>query len=364
MSRDGTTRADRGAPRSDEAPRPSGLRDLTLDELRAAMGEMGQPAWRAGQVFAGLYRRRARSVDDLADVPKSLRAALAERFSLAPLSVEGRLRSADGVEKFVFDLGDGCVVETVRIPAGARATLCLSTQVGCKFACAFCASGARGFTRQLSPGEITGQVLDLPDGGLGDLTNFVFMGMGEPLDNFDRLAKAIRIMNAPEGMGVAARRMTVSTAGHVPGIRRLAALDLQVNLSLSLHAPDDRLRSELMPINRRWPLEEVVRACEAYLAAGGRMMTLEYALIDGVNDGPREAEGLAGIARRLRAKVNLIPCSPVAGRDFRSPPEERVEAFVRRLTERRVRVTVRRSKGADILAACGQLAGRARRCRA
>jgi 23S rRNA (adenine2503-C2)-methyltransferase len=208
--------------------------------------------------------------------------------------------------------------------------------------------------------EILGQVLALKRRWAADLTNFVFMGMGEPLDNFEAVERAIRVMNSPDGLGVGARRITVSTAGHAPGIERLAALDLQVNLSLSLHAANDRLRDELMPINRKWSLERVMQACETYLASGGRMMTLEYVLIEDVNDTLDDADGLAGVARRLRAKVNLIPYSPVPELAFRTPGEERIEIFRRRLEERRVHVTVRRSKGGDILAACGQLAGKTR----
>ena len=243
-------------------------------------------------------------------------------------------------------------------PAGKRLTVCLSTQVGCKFACAFCASGLHGFKRNLAPSEITGQVLFLQRALGRELTNFVFMGMGEPLDNWTNVEKAIRIMNAPEGLGIAARRMTVSTAGYHPAFKRLEALDLQINLSLSLHAVTDRLRDRLMPINRRFPLEDVVRAAEDYIRSGGRMITLEYIVIRGLNDSLDDADGLAGIARRLRAKVNLIAYSPVEGLEFETPTEADVARFKRWLEERKVNTVVRLSKGADIAAACGQLAGR------
>jgi 23S rRNA (adenine2503-C2)-methyltransferase len=195
--------------------------------------------------------------------------------------------------------------------------------------------------------------------GVG-VTNYVFMGMGEPLDNFDNLTRAIRIMNAPDGLGIAARRMTISTAGHIPGIDRLKALDIQVNLSLSLHAVTDRLRSRLMPINQKYPLENLVAASEGYIRSGGRMITLEYVLLRKVNDALDDADGLAGIARRLRAKVNLIAYSPVAGLEFETPSEAEVARFTRWLEERKVNVTLRLSKGQDIFAACGQLAGRFR----
>ncbi len=349
---------DAGAPLHPES-RPD-LRDLTLDELRVALEALGEPGWRAKQIFSWLYKKDAASIEAFTDLPKALRAKLAERFALANLEPYAQQRGSDRTEKSLFRLADGEFVETVLIPSGGRATVCLSTQVGCKFRCAFCASGRRGLKRHLRAAEILGQVLALKRRLDVELTNFVFMGMGEPLDNFDAVEKAIRSMNAPEGLAIGARRITVSTAGHAPGIERLAGLDLQINLSLSLHAATDRLRDELMPINRKWPLERVMQACEKYLASGGRMMTLEHVLLEGVNDSAADAEGLAGVARRLRAKVNLIPYSPVPGFDFRTPAEERIEFFRGRLEERRVQVTVRRSKGQDILAACGQLAGKAR----
>ncbi|HVP91627.1 MAG TPA: 23S rRNA (adenine(2503)-C(2))-methyltransferase RlmN [Terriglobales bacterium] len=339
---------------------PIDIGDLTLEELRAELEAMGERPFRAAQVFEGLYREGLTDFAAFSTLSKALREKLAARFSIGRLELEARLESRDGTAKLVFRLRDGDCVEAVLIPAGRRATACLSTQAGCKFGCAFCASGMHGFRRNLAPSEITGQALYLTKTLGAEVTNYVFMGMGEPLDNFDSLARAIRIMNAPEGMGIAARRMTVSTAGLVPGIERLKGLDLQVNLSVSLHAVTDRLRSRLMPINRTYPLAELVAACEDYVRSGGRMITLEYILIRGTNDGPADADGLAGIARRLRAKVNLIAYSPVAGLTFETPSEGDVARFRRRLEERRVRVTVRLSKGQDILAACGQLAGRFR----
>ena len=334
------------------------IRDLSLVELRQEMTALGEPAYRAEQVFAWLYKRGATSFDSFTDLRQGLRLRLAERFTVAGLEMFSQQQGHDRTEKFLFRLDDGQFVETVLIPSGERATVCVSTQVGCKFRCAFCASGRHGFRRNLRPAEITGQVLYLRDRLRLELTNVVFMGMGEPLDNFEALERVMRVMNAPEGMGLAARRLTVSTAGYVPGIRRFAELDLQVNFSLSLHAATDRLRSSLMPINKKWSLEEVVEAAEGYVQKSGRMMTIEWVLLAGVNDSPGDAEGLAAVAKRLRGKVNLTPYSPVAGFDFQSPDEARIAVFRRRLEERRVRVTVRESKGRDILAACGQLAGR------
>jgi|WetSurMetagenome_2_1015567.scaffolds.fasta_scaffold109814_2 23S rRNA (adenine2503-C2)-methyltransferase len=334
------------------------IKDLTLGELRAELRTLGEPAFRAKQVFAWLYQKGKSTFGEFSDLSRDFRASLEESFIIGRMDVIERIKSRDGVQKFLFGLREGYGIEAVLIPSGERRTVCLSTQAGCKYACGFCASGRGGFKRNLTPSEITGQILFLKDTMGENLTNFVFMGMGEPLDNYDNLEKAIRIMNAPEGMGIAARRITISTCGIVPGIERLAKLDIQVNLSLSLHAVTDRLRAKLMPVNRKYPLEELVQACEEYIKSGGRMMTLEYILIRGVNDTRHDAEGLAAIARKLRAKVNLIAYSPVAGLDFERPEEAAMKEFVCWLEERKVHVTERRSKGADIAAACGQLAGR------
>jgi 23S rRNA (adenine2503-C2)-methyltransferase len=337
------------------------IRDLSLDELKAELEAMGERPFRAAQIFDWLYHKRAKDFAEFTSLSKELRDKLAGRFAIGALKIADKRASADGTTKFLFRLHDGEHIETVVIPAGKRLTVCLSTQVGCKFSCAFCASGLNGFKRNLAPSEITGQVLTLQKTLGMELTNFVFMGMGEPLDNWTNVEKALRIMNAPEGLAIAARRMTVSTAGYVPAFKRLEAFDLQVNLSLSLHATTDRLRDRLMPINRRFPLEEVVRAAEDYIRSGGRMITLEYIVIHGLNDSLDDADGLAGVARRLRAKVNLISYSPVEGLEFATPTGAELVRFKRWLEERKVNATLRSSKGSDIAAACGQLAGRFKR---
>jgi 23S rRNA (adenine2503-C2)-methyltransferase len=334
------------------------IRDLTLAELGAELERMGERRFRAVQIFEGLYKKRAVTLEAVTTLGKALREKLAERFAVGALEVADTRESGDGTAKLLFRLGDGEHVETVIIPAGRRLTVCLSTQVGCKFACAFCASGRHGFQRDLRPSEIVGQALHVRSALGREPTNYVFMGMGEPLDNWANVEKAIRIMNAPEGMAVAARRLTVSTAGFADAFPRLSALDLQINVSLSLHAVTDRLRDRLMPINRRFPLEAVVRAAEDYVRSGGRMITLEYCVIAGLNDTLDDADGLAAIARRLRAKVNLIAYSPVEGLEFKTPSDAEISRFKRWLEERKVGTTVRLSKGSDIAAACGQLAGR------
>ena len=334
------------------------IKDFTLKELEAGMAEMGEPAFRAAQVFGWIYQRGARSFEEFTDIPKSLRGKLAGRYSFGSIELTERRLSADGTEKFLFKLADGQFIESVLIPAGERNTVCLSTQVGCKFGCAFCASGLGGFKRDLRSSEILGQVLFLRDRLNMHLTNFVFMGMGDPLDNFENTARAILIMNSARGLGIAARRMTVSTVGIVPGIESLRNIGLQVNLSLSIHAARDELRSKLVPINKKYPLERILKACQDYRQASGRMLTLEYVLIQNVNDSPADAEGLARIAARLKAKINLISYSPVGGLEFELPSKNRVDQFRKRLEEKGANVTLRLSKGLDIQAACGQLAGR------
>lgn len=336
------------------------IRDLTLEELKEELRGLGQPSFRAIQAFAWIYRKGATRFDQFTDFPRELRERMAGRFSFGGLDPADVLESPDGVRKTLFRLEDGEFVETVFIPSGARRTVCVSTQVGCKFGCAFCASGLGGFKRDLRPGEITGQVLSLRDDFDDALTNLVFMGMGEPLDNLDGLFKALQILNAPEGMAMAARRMTISTCGIVPGIAALGGLGLQVNLSVSLHAADDEMRSRLMPVNRKYPLADLVKALQAYLAACGRLITFEYALFRGLNDRTQDADKLARLARRLKAKVNLIPFSPVAGLPFAAPSAEACRRFLLRLKTAGVSATLRASKGGDIQAACGQLAGRRR----
>jgi 23S rRNA (adenine2503-C2)-methyltransferase len=335
------------------------LYDLTLAELRAELAAMGEPPFRAGQVFDWLYKKGAASFDRMTNLPAAFREKLAAAFTIGGLELVDLRRAKDGAEKYLFRLSDGPGIETVVIPSVRRTTICLSTQAGCKFACSFCASGRIGFIRNLTPGEMVGQILFLRDHLEVAPTNLVFMGMGEPFDNFDNLVRAIDILNAQEGLGIAARRMTVSTAGLVPGIERFKELGRQVNLSISLHAVSDEKRSGLMPINRKYPLDKLLAAASDYVRTGGRKITLEYVLIRGVNDGDEDARGLVRIAARLKAKVNLLVYSPVQGAGFLAPGPERVGAFLRVLEEKKIPATLRHSKGGEIQAACGQLAGRA-----
>ena len=334
------------------------IRNLTLDELKAEMMRLGEPAYRAEQIFGWLYKKSVSRFGDMANLGRNLQEKVLRDFSIGSLELFGVFRSKDCTEKYLFRLPDGPCVESVLISAGGRKTVCVSTQVGCKFGCAFCASGLKGFIRNLTPAEIAGQVVFLKENLEITTTNIVFMGMGEPLDNYENLAKAISILHSPEGLSIAARRMTVSTAGIVPGMVHFKKLGLQVNLSISLHAATEAKRNSLMPVNKKYPLEKVIAAGEDYLRSGGRKITLEYVLIKGINDSTADAEGLARIAKRLKAKINVIPYSPVIGLPFEVPEEKRMRDFLETIEDENVPVTLRQSKGCDIQAACGQLAGR------
>jgi len=334
------------------------IKDLTLEELKAEMMRLGEPAYRAEQIFDWLYKKSVSRFGEMANLGRDLQEKLARDFSIGQLELFGVFRSKDCTEKYLFRLPDGPCVESVLLSAVGRKTVCVSTQVGCKFGCAFCASGLKGFIRNLTPAEIAGQVVFLKENLEIATANIVFMGMGEPLDNYENLAKAISILHSPEGLSIAARRMTVSTAGIVPGMVHFKKLGLQVNLSISLHAATDVKRNSLMPVNKKYPLEKVIAAGEDYLRSGGRKITLEYVLIKGINDSTADAEGLARIAKRLKAKINVIPYSPVIGLPFEVPEEKRMRDFLKTIEDKKVPVTLRQSKGCDIQAACGQLAGR------
>jgi len=334
------------------------IKDFTLEELKKEFSGIDEPLYRAEQVFSWLYRKGASRFEDMTDLSKGLIDKLGKKYFISALELSERQKSGEGTEKFLFKLRDGSFIETVLIPAKGRKTLCLSTQVGCRFACPFCASGERGFMRNLTPGEITSQILFLKYNGAHAITNYVFMGMGEPLDNFENLRAALKIMTSPKGMDIGARRITVSTCGIIPGIKKLADLSMQINLSVSLHAADDELRDQLVPVNRRYPLEKLIKACEEYATKTNRLITLEYVLIKGENDLRLDAERLAAVARRLRAKVNLIACSGTFRQKFQPPSQKAVDAFLGSLVRKKVNVTLRKSRGSDIQAACGQLAGR------
>jgi len=332
------------------------IKNFTPEEFKKELEKISEPSYRAEQIFSWIYKKGACDFSAMNNLPKVLKDKLSEYYYIGAIKPLKHLKSIDHTEKFLFELEDGNLIETVLIYAWKRETLCISTQAGCKFACSFCASGMNGFKRDLNVSEILSQILSIEHNLKHKITNFVFMGMGEPLDNYENVSKAIKIMNSKKAMGIAARRITVSTSGIIPGIEKFKELGLQVNLSISLHAANDELRSRLMSVNKKYPLEELLNSCEDYMENGGRMLTFEYIIIKGINDSQKDINELVRAARRLKAKVNLIAYSPVPGLNYEAPFEEDVKVFEDKLLKRGVNVTIRDSKGKDIMAACGQLA--------
>ncbi|MBN2507366.1 MAG: 23S rRNA (adenine(2503)-C(2))-methyltransferase RlmN [Verrucomicrobia bacterium] len=356
------------------------------------MKDWGHEPYRVGQVLNWLYANRAESWDVMTNLPLKLRQRMKEEWTLHVLEWVRQQAAEDGTRKFLWRLPDGHLIESVLIPANRalygdpsdRQTLCLSTQVGCAYGCAFCASGLNGFRRNLEVEEIVEQVLAVErwyrssiaqaqaeartaesphpvprlrsvPRNIRSVDNIVVMGMGEPLANYDPLLKALAIINAPWGAGIGARKITISTSGLAPQIRRLAREPAQYRLAVSLHGATDAVRDRLMPVNRKYPLRELLAACDDYLKFKGRMITLEYVLIAGVNDSPAQTAPLADIAHRLKAKVNLIPYNPVEDLTWTRPAEADLEAFHAALLDHGVQATLRREKGSDVDAACGQL---------
>ena len=347
----------------------SGLRtdllSLTPQDLRGELSAFlqgrGEPAYRVDQVAGWLFDGRARSTGEMSNLSRPLRAALEERFVLAEPQVERVSRSADGTAKHLWRLSDGELIESVLIPAQDRLTLCLSSQAGCAMGCTFCATGWAGFARQLTAGEIVAQYRAsrrwAAAEGYPAISNVVYMGMGEPLANRKAVMKSLTILN--RGYGVGARHITVSTVGVVPGILELARRPEQFRLALSLHAPDSDLREALVPLERRYPLAELMEALREFHAAGGKRITFEYTMISDLNDDPALAARLAAMAASIDAFVNLIPLNPIPYRDWEPSTPERIRAFQRILTRRGVSSTVREPRGRDIEAACGQLRAQA-----
>jgi 23S rRNA (adenine2503-C2)-methyltransferase len=325
--------------------------DLERAELADLLA--GEPRYRVDQVWQGLHARAA-ELDELTEVPKALRARLAAELPEALTPVTESTSDDGGTVKWLWRLGDGALVETVLMHYGDRTTVCVSTQAGCAMGCGFCATGQAGFERNLSTGEIVEQVVRATRRARPRrLSNVVFMGMGEPFANFDRTWGAVTRLHGD--LGLSARHLTLSTVGIIPGIRRLADAGLPVNLAVSLHAARDELRDELVPINRRYPLADLLEACRGYVARTRRRLSFEWALIDGVNDTAQDARELAAAARPLRAHVNLIPLNATPGYPVQGSPRAQVEAFRDRLRSIGVNATVRRNRGDDIEAACGQL---------
>ena len=343
------------------------LLDLDQSALKAYCERVGEKSFRATQLFRWIHHRGVGNFDDMTDLARSLRAKLAGVAEVRPLSVITDKTSADGTRKWLFDVGQGNAVETVYIPEDDRATLCISSQAGCAVGCRFCSTGHQGFSRNLTTGEIIAQLWQAEHQmkaklGLGAneraISNVVMMGMGEPLQNYSQLVPALRMMLDDHGYGLSRRRVTVSTSGVVPMIDRLRE-DCPVALAVSLHAPDDALRDQLVPINKKYPIDELLSACERYLDAAPRdFITMEYCMLDGVNDTPAQARQLVNLVKnRLPVKFNLIPFNPFPESGLTRSSDARVRAFGEVLLEAGLVTTIRKTRGDDIDAACGQLAG-------
>jgi 23S rRNA (adenine2503-C2)-methyltransferase len=363
------------------SPRPD-IRAQTLDSLQSTLRAWQEPDYRAKQILDWLYERQATTWEEMTNLPKRLREKLATEYSFNTLELVRKQGSRDTTRKFLWRLADHSLIESVLIPANPalygepsdRHTLCVSTQVGCAYGCKFCASGLDGWKRNLGPEEIVGQIIavekveSLPSAAptADDKTphrpkperlinNLVIMGMGEPLANYENLMQALRILNAPWGGGIGARKITISTSGLAPEIRKLADDPLQFRLAISLHGATDETRAKIMPVNRKYPLRELAAACDYYQKKKGRMLTFEYILIAGINDSLDQIKPLAALARRLHAKVNLIPYNQVEGLLWERPSDPQQDAFLAALENENIPATLRREKGHDIDAACGQL---------
>jgi 23S rRNA (adenine2503-C2)-methyltransferase len=366
---------------------PLDIKSQTKEQLEAQFKAWKEPAYRVGQVFEWLYAHRVTDWDAMTNLPKALREKLRGHYSLQALELVRKQGSRDTTQKFLWRLADHSLIESVLIPANPalygevsdRHTLCVSTQVGCAYGCKFCASGLEGWKRNLGVEEIVEQVLAVERWETGNtppatrnteeknavampaakaprfIDNLVIMGMGEPLANYDNLLAALKILNAPWGGGIGARKITISTSGLAPQIRKLADEPLQFRLALSLHGATDETRNKIMPVNRKYPLKELTAACEFYQKKKGRMITFEYILIAGVNDGLDQVAPLTKLARTLNAKVNLIPYNKVEDLPWERPSEQAQEAFLAALEKQKITATLRREKGHDIDAACGQL---------
>jgi 23S rRNA (adenine2503-C2)-methyltransferase len=338
----------------------SGRRDLAgldLAELTAALAAFGAEPFHARQLYRWVHRRGATSFDAMTDLSQALRTRLSREARVATPRVAARDVSSDGTTKFLLALEDERHIEAVFIPDTPAQTFCVSTQVGCAMRCAFCLTGRMGMVRNLTAGEIVGQVRVLArELGLLDAAfNIVLMGMGEPLHNYDETMKALRMLGDPNGFGLAPRRITLSTVGVLPALERLATEPFMPNLAISLHATTEETRDRLVPVNRKYGLADLIEACRRFPVKRRDRITFEYVLLEGVNDTPADARRLARLLAGIRAKVNLLPLNEAPGIPFRRPSDERVDAFARVLAERRVRVSVRKSRGRDIRAACGQL---------
>jgi 23S rRNA (adenine2503-C2)-methyltransferase len=333
------------------------LAELDIPEIESALEARGCERFHARQLYRWIYKRAVVDFETMTDLSKDLRARLAADFEVVTPKVVSDLRSIDGTRKFVLELADERRIEAVFIPDTPAMTFCISTQVGCAMGCGFCLTGKMGLVRNLTAGEIAGEVrvLAAATGMLDHRFNIVLMGMGEPLHNYDQTMKALRMLHDEHGLAVSPRRVTLSTVGIVPGLQRLAHEPLMPNLAISLHATTDEQRSELVPPNRKYPLADILETCRRFPLKKRSRITFEYVLLAGVNDSPEDARRLARLLSGIKAKVNLIPLNPAPGIPYERPSDERVDRFAQILADRHLTVSVRKSRGQDIRAACGQL---------
>ena len=330
------------------------IRDLNLEELETELLNMGEKKYRAKQIFAWLYRG-IETFDEMTDLSKKLIEKLKEKFYLQNLEVANFQKSKDGTVKFLFRLKDGHAIESVMMKYKYGNTACVSNQIGCKMGCNFCASAKIGFVRNLTAGEIVSQILEIEKQTGEKISNVVFMGIGEPLDNYDNVMKAIRLINDPKGLNIGARHISISTCGLIHNIRRLAEENMQCNLCISLHSSRDEVRTSMMPINKAYSIAEVIEACKYYIEKTNRRVTFEYALVDGVNDSKDDALHLSKLLKGILCHVNLIPINKIKDGIYEKSSTEKILAFRDLLNEKGIVATVRRELGSDISAACGQL---------
>lgn len=332
------------------------IKSMTLQELKADFAGIGQPSFRALQVYRWLQARGAVSFDEMSDLSKELRGGLKERYYIAAAETERKFSSqTDGTVKYLFRMNDGELVESVLMRYHYGNSICISTQIGCRMNCSFCATGKSGYFRNLTASEMLAQIQAAQLDSGERVSHVVLMGMGEPLDNYNNVLRFLELVSSEEGLNLGMRHISLSTCGLVDRIYELAEKKLQLTLSVSLHAPNDRIRSQMMPVNRRWNMEQLLRACRAYVDRTGRRISFEYAMVDGVNDSTECARELSAKLKGMLCHVNLIPVNPVGDSPYRKSKREKMENFSRVLTKTGIPVTVRRTLGSDIDASCGQL---------
>lgn len=332
------------------------IKSLSIEELRKHLSDLGEPAFRAGQVFSWLHQKRAQSFDEMTNLSKALREKLNEQFYIPHIAIKKKLVSElDGTVKYLYELEDAETVEAVFMRYHHGNSLCISTQVGCRMGCTFCASALGGCVRNLTPAEMLSEIQMAEHDTQEKVSSLVLMGIGEPLDNYDNVVRFLQLLSDANGMNMSLRHVSLSTCGLVPRIYDLAELRLGLTLSVSLHAPNDEIRSRTMPVNRRYPIDELLTACRHYAEKTSRRISFEYALIDGVNDSEQNARELAGRLKGMLCHVNLIPVNPVTERGYKASTRNAIERFTSVLERAGIPVTVRRRLGADINAACGQL---------